>query len=203
MKFKGKFGGSGTPAIMKAIEDELGAGAMPSSRNAAIEEIDLKRAYVEAISRFADLAAIAKANFRFAVDSMYGSGRGVLAGIFNDHGIRHLAIRQELNPLFPDINPEPILPHVAMLQQTVMKEGCDAGLATDGDADRIGAVAETAALWILTKFFPFSCSGCWYERNRPGEVVRAFNTTRMVDRIAAKHGRKNEATCPIGFRVRC
>src|SRR6202035_5470457 len=91
VKFKGKFGGSGTPAIMKGIEDELAAGAMPSGQEAAIEEVDLKRAYVEAIIRFADLDAIAKANFKFAIDSMYGSGRGVLTGIFTDRGIRHVA----------------------------------------------------------------------------------------------------------------
>ena len=62
--------------------------------------------------------------------------------IFDEHGIRYVAIRQEVNPLFPGINPEPILPHVALLQETVVKEKCHAGLATDGDADRIGAVAE-------------------------------------------------------------
>ena len=84
---------------------------------------------------------------------MYGSGRGVLTGIFKERGIRHVAIRQELNPLFPDINPEPIIPHVAMLQQTVLKEDCDAGLATDGDADRIGAVAEDGSFVDSHKIF--------------------------------------------------
>ena len=73
---------------------------------------------------------------------MYGSGRGVLPGIFDKNGIQYVAIRQEVNPLFPGINPEPILPHVALLQETVVKEKCHAGLVTDGDADRIGAVAE-------------------------------------------------------------
>src|ERR1700722_20340492 len=58
VKFKGKFGGSGTPAIMKAIEDELAAGAMPGGQRATIEEVDLKPAYVQAIIRFADLEAI-------------------------------------------------------------------------------------------------------------------------------------------------
>jgi phosphomannomutase len=199
VKFKGKFGGSGTPAIMKAIEEELGAGAMPSGSRAAIEEVDLKRAYIEAITRFADLDAIAKANFKFAIDSMYGSGRGVLTGIFKDRGIRHVAIRQELNPLFPDINPEPIIPHVAMLQQTVVKEACDAGLATDGDADRIGAVAEDGSFVDSHKIFSVLTQWLLETKKWPGEVVRAFNTTRMVDRIAAKHGRKlNE--CPIGFK---
>jgi phosphomannomutase len=199
VKFKGKFGGSGTPAIMKAIEDELGAGAMPSGHKAGTEEVDLKRAYVEAISRFADLGAISRANFKFAVDSMYGSGRGVVTGIFSDHGIRHVAIRQELNPLFPGINPEPIEPHVAMLQETVIKEGCDAGLATDGDADRIGAVAEDGSFVDSHKIFSVLLQWLLARKKWPGEVVRAFNTTRMVDRIAAKHGRKlNE--CAIGFK---
>jgi phosphomannomutase len=199
MKFKGKFGGSGTPAMMKGIEDQLAAGAMPGGHQAAIEEVDLKPAYVEAIVRFADLDAIAKANFKFVVDSMYGSGRGVLTGIFKEYGIQHVAIRQELNPLFPDINPEPIIPHVAMLQQTVVKEGCDAGLATDGDADRIGAVAEDGSFVDSHKIFSVLLQWLLLRKKWPGEVVRAFNTTRMVDRIAAKHGRKlNE--CSIGFK---
>jgi phosphomannomutase len=199
VKFKGKFGGSGTPAIMKGIEEELASGAVPSGKQAAIDEVDLKPAYVEAICRFADLDAIARANFKFAVDSMYGSGRGVLTNIFKDRGIRHVAIRQELNPLFPDINPEPIIPHVAMLQQTVVKEGCDAGLATDGDADRIGAVAEDGSFVDSHKIFSVLLQWLLARKKWPGEVVRAFNTTRMVDRIAAKHGRKlNE--CPIGFK---
>jgi alpha-D-glucose phosphate-specific phosphoglucomutase len=199
VKFKGKFGGSGTPAIMKAIEEELAASAMPVGQKAAIEEVDLKKPYVAAISDFADLKAIAKANFKFAVDSMYGSGRGVLAGIFSERGIQHVTIRQELNPLFPGINPEPIEPHVAMLQQTVVKEGCDAGLATDGDADRIGAVAEDGSFVDSHKIISVLLQWLLVRKKWPGEVVRAFNTTRMIDRIAAKHGRKvNE--CPIGFK---
>jgi phosphomannomutase len=199
VKFKGKFGGSGTPAIMKAIEEELNVVAMPAGAKAVIEEVDLKPAYVEAISRFADLSTISNANFKFAVDAMYGSGRGIVSGIFNDHGIRHVAIRQELNPLFPGINPEPIEPHIAMLQQTVVKEGCDAGLATDGDADRIGAVAEDGSFVDSHKIFSVLLQWLLARKKWPGEVVRAFNTTRMVDRIAAKHGRKlNE--CPIGFK---
>ncbi len=199
VKFKGKFGGSGTPAIMKAIEEELAAGAMPVGQSAAIEEIDLKQPYVAAISDFADLNAIAKANFKFAVDSMYGSGRGVLTGIFSERGIQHVTIRQEVNPLFPGINPEPIEPHVAMLQQTVVKEHCDAGLATDGDADRIGAVAEDGSFVDSHKIISVLLQWLLVRKKWPGEVVRAFNTTRMIDRIAAKHGRKvNE--CPIGFK---
>jgi phosphomannomutase len=199
VKFKAKFGGSATPAIMKIIEEETAAGAMPQGKQASIAEVDLKPAYIRAITRFADLDLIAKARFKFAVDSMYGSGRGVLAGIFSEHGIEFLAIRQDVNPLFPDINPEPIEPHVRMLQETVVREKCHAGLATDGDADRIGAVAEDGSFVDSHKCFSVLLEWLLRRKQWPGEVVRAFNTTGMIDRIAAKHGRKlNE--CPIGFK---
>lgn len=199
VKFKGKFGGSATPAIMKKVEEELHAGAAPKGIRAVIEESDLKQPYVAAVCRFADMDLIAKTKLKFAVDSMYGSGRGVLSGIFRDHGVQHVAIRQEVNPMFPGINPEPIEPHIKMLQETVVREKCDAGLATDGDADRIGAIAEDGSFVDSHKCFSVLLRWLLERKKWPGDVVRAFNTTRMLDRIAAKHGRKLYET-QIGFK---
>jgi len=220
VKFKAKFGGSATPAIMKSIEDELYAETSASESSptlahktrkdrapaadgapapAKIDEVDLKPAYVEAVSQFADLDLIRRANFRFAIDSMYGSGRGVLPKIFDAHGIRYVAIRQEVNPLFPGINPEPIRPHVALLQETVVKEKCHAGLVTDGDADRIGAVAEDGSFVDSHKCMCVLLNWLLVYKKWPGDVVRAFNTTGMMDRIAAKYGRKLHETS-IGFK---
>jgi len=199
VKFKGKFGGSATPAIMKKIEEELALGAAPNGSKAAIEEVDLKKPYVAAVCRFADLDLIAKTKFKFAVDAMYGSGRGVLNGIFAEHGIQHVAIRQELNPLFPGISPEPIEPHTALLQQTVVSEKCDAGLAIDGDADRIGAATEDGSFVDSHKIFCVLLRWLLVRKKWPGDVTRAFNTTRMIDRIAAKYGRKLHETS-IGFK---
>ena len=199
VKFKGKFGGSATPAIMNKVEAELPNGAPAARKAAAIEEVDFKQAHIEAMCKFADLDLIAKANFKFAIDSMYGSGRGVMARIFTDHGINHVAIRQEVNPLFPGINPEPIEPHIELLRTTVAKEKCHAGLATDGDADRIGAVAEDGSFVDSHKCFAVLTRWLLESKKWSGDVVRAFNTTGMVDRIAAKHGRKLHE-CPIGFK---
>jgi phosphomannomutase len=204
VKFKAKFGGSGTPEIMKLIEEELAAGGASTNSStkipaAKIEEVDLKPAYVEAISQFADLDLIRRANFKFAIDSMYGSGRGILTKIFDAHGIRYVAIRQEVNPLFPGINPEPIIPHVALLQETVVKEKCHAGLVTDGDADRIGAVAEDGSFVDSHKCMCVLLNWLLVYKKWPGDVVRAFNTTGMMDRIAAKYGRKLYE-CNIGFK---
>jgi phosphomannomutase len=199
VKFKGKFGGSATPAIMKRIEEEMSAGAMPQGTKAAIEESDLKTPYIAAVCGFAGMDLIGKAKFKVAIDSMYGSGRGILAGIFSERGVQHIAIRQEVNPLFPGINPEPIQPHIAMLQETVVREKCDAGLATDGDADRIGAVAEDGSFVDSHKIFCVLLHWLLERKKWPGDVVRAFNTTRMLDRIAAKYGRMLYET-KIGFK---
>jgi alpha-D-glucose phosphate-specific phosphoglucomutase len=199
VKFKAKFGGSATPAIMKKIEEELAAGAMPKATKATVEEVDFKKTYVAAVCNFVDMDLIAKTKFKFAVDAMYGSGRGVLTGIFAERGVQYVAIREELNPLFPGINPEPIEPHTAMLQQTVVREKCDAGLATDGDADRVGAVAEDGSFVDSHKIFCVILRWLLERKKWPGDVVRGFNTTRMIDRIAAKYGRKLHET-PIGFK---
>jgi phosphomannomutase len=85
------------------------------------------------------------------------------------------------------------------LQQTVVREKCDAGLATDGDADRIGAVAEDGSFVDSHKIFCVLLRWLLERKKWPGDVVRAFNTTRMLDRIAAKYGRKLYET-QIGFK---
>lgn len=203
VKFKANYGGSATPAIIAQIEAEVRAGSMPKGASAKIEETDFKKPYVAAITKFADLEKIAKANFKFAIDCMYGSGRNVLADIFQQRGIPHVQIRNDVNPLFPEINPEPIEPHVRMLQDTVVKEKCHAGFATDGDADRIGAAAEDGSFVDSHKIYSILLQWLLTQHSDwPGDVVRAFNTTRMLDRIAAKHSRKL-IECGIGFKFIC
>src|SRR5215475_3660236 len=202
VKFKATYGGSATPAIIARIEDNVRAGAMPKGRPAKIEESDFKPAYVQAITRFADLDKIAKAGFKFAIDCMYGAGRNILSDIFKQRGIAHVQIRSEVNPLFPGINPEPIEPHVRALQEVVVREKCHAGFVTDGDADRIGAAAEDGGFVDSHKVYSILLQWLVTHKDWPGDVVRAFNTTRMLDRIAAKHGR-NLIECGIGFKYIC
>jgi phosphomannomutase len=202
VKFKETFGGSARPAVIKKIEEQVRTGAMPRGHKAAIEPLDFKQPYVPAITKFADLGAIAAANFKLAIDCMYGAGRNVLAGIFDAHGIRYVQIRNHVDPLFPGINPEPIEPHVAVLQETVVREGCDGGFATDGDADRIGAVAEDGSFVDAHKCYAVLLKWLLEYKKWPGAITRAFNTTRMLDRIAKKYGREL-IEHGIGFKYVC
>ena len=200
IKFKAKYAGPATPAIMKAIEAELGAD--PKGNAAKITETDFKQPYIAALCQFVDVARLRTAGFKFCHDPMYGAGRGVLKQIFSDNGIAHVEIRGELNPLFPGINPEPIEPHIKLLEDTVVAEKCHAGFATDGDADRIGAVDEHGRFVDTHKIFSVLLRWLLERKQWPGDVVRTFSATGMLDRIAAKHGRHLVET-PIGFKYIC
>jgi len=202
VKYKASYGGSGSPAIIAKIESYLGAKLPTAMQKASITDVDFVTPYVEAISKFADLDLIAKSGMKLAIDCMYGSGSGILAGIFDKLGVEYVQIRAEHDPLFPGINPEPIEPHIRALQETVVAHKCAAGLATDGDADRIGAVDEHGNFVDPHKIYSVLLRWLLERKGWPGDVTRAFNTTGMLDRIAAKYGRKLYEH-GIGFKYVC
>jgi phosphomannomutase len=202
VKYKASYGGSGKPSIIAAIETYLDKPLPKAATPATIEEVDFNPPYIAAIEKFADLAAIKASPYRFLHDCMYGAGRGVLAGIFARAGIPLVEMRAEINPAFPGINPEPILPHIAETQIRVVAEKCDAGFVTDGDADRIGAVDEHGNVVDAHKIFAILLNWLLERKGWPGDVTRAFNTTLMLDRIAKKHGRRLHEH-GIGFKYVC
>jgi len=202
VKYKASYGGPARPAIIAAVEARLGKPLARVERAGAIRERDFQTPYIQALRQFVDLRRIAVSGFRFAVDCMYGTGRGVVAGLFQEAGIPCVEIRAEADPLFGGINPEPIEPHIRALQETVVAHKCDAGLVTDGDADRIGAVDEHGVFVDPHKIFSLILRWILERKDWPGDVTRAFNTTSMLDRICAKYGRKLYEH-GIGFKYVC
>ncbi len=202
VKYKAWYGGSGKPSIIAEIESHLGEPVAKTATPACIEEHDFLPAYLAAIESFADLDLIAKSGLKFAIDSMYGAGRTILSDIFTRLGVAHVQIRSDVNPLFPGINPEPIEPHIRALEEAVVANGCHAGLCTDGDADRIGAVDEDGNFVDPHKIFSVLLSWVLRRKGWPGAVTRAFNTTKMLDRICKKYGREL-IEHGIGFKFVC
>ncbi len=202
VKYKAHYGGSGKPSIIAKIEQNLYKPFERAAVPGPIQEVDFAPTYLAALKSFVDLAAIKASGFRFLLDSMYGAGQGYIAGIFDEAGIPYVAIRNEVNPAFPGINPEPILPHIALSQKMVVEQRCDAGMITDGDADRIGAVDEHGNVVDAHKIFAILLQWLLTRKGWPGDVTRAFNTTKMLDRIAAKYGRKLHEH-GIGFKYVC
>jgi phosphomannomutase len=191
VKYKGWYGGSGKPSMIAAIESYLGKPVARTNQPAPITEVDFLPTYLKAIESFADLDPIAKSGMKFCIDSMYGAGGTILADIFSALGVTAVQIRSNPDPLFPGINPEPIEPNIRALGEATVANHCQAGFCTDGDADRIGATDENGNFVDPHKIYSVLLS--WvlkYHNDWPGAVTRAFNTTKMLDRICLKHGRE-------------
>jgi phosphomannomutase len=191
VKYKGWYGGSGKPSMIAEIESYLGKPVPRAAQPATIQEVDFLPTYLKSIEDFTSLDKLAKSGMKFAIDSMYGAGGTLISDIFTRLGVKHVQIRANADPLFGGIHPEPIEPHIRALGEAVVANGCAAGLCTDGDADRIGATNEHGEFVDPHKIYCVLLS--WvlkYHNDWPGAVTRAFNTTKMLDRICKKHGRE-------------
>jgi len=207
LKFKAPYGGSASPEIVRRIEAHLHRLDRRGRRNrrrkaAKIETTDLLTPYLERLKSLVRLERVRASGRRFIIDPMYGAAAGCLARLFREAGIACREIHGERNPIFPGLNPEPIEPHVSDLRRAVLEGGYDAGFATDGDADRVGAIDREGAFIDSHKIFSILLKHLAEDLKLRGEVAKTFSTTQMVDKLAAKYGLTLHTT-PIGFKHIC
>ncbi|MHC1740332.1 MAG: phosphoglucomutase/phosphomannomutase family protein [Anaerolineaceae bacterium] len=155
-------------------------------------------AYYEHLRTMIDFDLIAEHPQCFVVDSMYGSGRGVIRGILQGSGCEIQEIRSEMNPGFGGAHPEPIAKYLKPLAGAIGAGMGHFGLVTDGDADRIGAMDERGNFVDPHKIMALALRHLVEKRGMTGSVVRTVSTTRMIDRLAQKYGLVLHET-PVGF----
>src|SRR5579862_7806982 len=207
VKFKASYGSSALPSIVAQVEKELatvlakGVPPLPP-RPDRIYPLDIVSPYLETVDKLVDWNRIRAAKFRFVVDPMHGAARGLLATLMKREGIACDEIRGTRDPMFGGVNPEPIEPHIAALRTAVPAGKYDAGFAADGDADRIGAVDRDGSFITPHQIFSILLWHLAGTRQLTGDVAKTFSTTKMIDKIAAKFGRKVWEK-PIGFKYIC
>ena len=204
VKYKSSFGGSASPQICREVEKRIKKSAPGHSsgrkrKPARLEIADLVTPYLEDLETFIDFGKIRASGFRFVSDAMHGAGRTCLGRLFDRNSILCKQIRNDLNPLFPGINPEPIDPHVEALRRTVTAEGFDAGFALDGDADRIGAIDRKGGFVDSHKTYSLLLRHLFEGRRLRGEVVKGFASTTLIDKLTEKYGLRLHTTA-IGFK---
>ena len=207
VKFKASYGSSALPSIVAKVEEELkvvlrdGVPALPPRKD-LLQSLDVLTPYLETIQKLVDWDRIRAAKMRYVVDPMHGAARGLLRELMTRHGVACDEIRGTRDPLFGGVNPEPIEPHVEALRQAVLKGGYDAGLCADGDGDRIGAMDRDGTFVTPHQIFSLLLWHLAGTRQIPGDVAKTFTATKMVDKIAAKYGRKVYEV-PVGFKYIC
>ena len=207
IKFKASYGSSALPSIVAQIETELeavlrnGLPALPPRRE-LIHSLDARAPYLETLEKLVDWERLRSAKFRFMADPMHGAARGLLRELFTRHGIACDEIRGTRDPLFGGVNPEPIEPHIGALRRAVREGGHDAGFSADGDGDRIGAVDRDGTFITPHQIFSLLLWHLAGTRGISGDVAKTFSTTKMIDKIARKFGRRVFET-PVGFKYIC
>jgi phosphomannomutase len=109
-------------------------------RKELIHRFDPSWTYYQHLTELVNVDIISNGELNIVADSMWGAGRGAFASILSRTRCRVTEIRNLLNPGFGGIHPEPILRYLIELVAAVQRGQADVGLATDGDADRIGAI---------------------------------------------------------------
>lgn len=209
VKFKEGYGGSASPEFTAKVEAKIqengctGKITRPLPFEEAVSSgkirfFDPAERYVNQLRSLLDLEGILKRNWKIAYDPLFGAGSGFLEKVL---GVPVTEIHGESNPGFGGLNPEPIDKNLNALMTLVGKEKFDVGLATDGDADRIGAIDENGNFVNSHQIFTLIMMRL-IEKGLKGDVIKTVSTTGMIDRLAERHGIKVHET-PIGFKYIC
>jgi alpha-D-glucose phosphate-specific phosphoglucomutase len=208
-KYKNEAGSSApsevTAKIERRISRALASGKINSTplekalEQKTVEYLDLTPTYVKQINKLIDLKQLRQARLKVIADPMYGSGAGYFKTLLDGGRLELIEINGERNPLFPGIQPEPIAINLAKLSAKIKEEKADVGLATDGDADRIGIVDEEGVFLTQLQVFALLCLYLLEVRGERGAIVKTITTTTMLDRLGEIFNVPVYET-PVGFK---
>ncbi|CUT01617.1 Phosphoglucomutase/phosphomannomutase, alpha/beta/alpha domain II [Candidatus Kryptonium thompsonii] len=160
-----------------------------------IEVVNLRKIYIDDLKTKIDVEAIKNSGLKIVHDAMYGAGQKILTEIIPSATVIH----NEFNPSFGGISPEPIAKNLGELIKLVPEKGFDVGLATDGDADRIGAVDEKGNFVDPQRVFAILLKYFYEDKGLRGDVVKTVSVGLMVDKLAQKYSCKMETLRYIVF----
>ena len=201
-KIKAPWGGSAAPETTSAVEKLVDAtppkrGEVPADTHSLLEPAI--ESYRAQIASYIDLDRLRQTRATVIVDPMHGAGGTWVEGFLKSGSLEVETIRAHRDPLFGGVNPEPIDGNLGALKKRVVETRALVGLATDGDADRVGAVNERGETMTMHDVVPLILLHLVRNRKMTGGVVRTFSQSVLLKRIAAAHNLKLYETA-IGFK---
>ncbi len=204
-KIKANFGGPASPEMIAEVEaeydnleDDYTFSSFSTHVEAGtIEMHDVSTDYLNMLREKLDIEAIKSSGLKLAHDAMYGAGQGAIQALIGEENV--VALHHDLNPGFHGQAPEPIEKNLKGLAAAVVSEGCAAGLANDGDADRIGMFDENGTFVNSHQLLALLIKYLHQEQGLTGDIVKTFSTTSMLDKMGEAYG-LDVHTTPIGFK---
>ena len=200
-KLKSLHGGPSIPSEISEVEaliPDYSAYAEKeiTANHDLIHDIDLEQIYYEKVMSSFDIESIKNANFNLAYDPMFGAGKRVLPRILPDAVVLH----SDDNPGFHGQAPEPIDRNLQELSSYLKEsDGSYVGLATDGDADRIGMYDEDGEFVDSHNILLLLLYYLAVEKEMTGKVVVTFSVTEKMVKLAKELGLEIQIT-KIGFK---
>jgi len=200
-KIKTPSGGAAGIEITEDVEGCLGKTPVKETPNQTgrLTKKDLISDYIKFIRHYIALKRIRHKKFKVLVDAMYGSGDSFIAWILKGTDIKLEFMRNTINPSFGGRRPEPVEENLEELKLRVKKEKFDLGIALDGDADRIAAVAPGGIFIHPQKILGLLALHLNQDRHWPGGIVKTICGTNMIDNIA-KFLKVKLYETPVGFK---
>lgn len=205
-KIKSSYGGPASPADVQAIEDLIdddvptkGESYESLKKSGRIQLIDMDEMYISHVESAFEMNALRNGKLHFAYDAMYGAGQEVMRRLMPEATFLHC----EYNPGFDGQAPEPIHKNLLEFSEIIsLAENIDSGLATDGDADRVGLYnheghfIDSHHIILLLIHFLHKVKGL------NGKVVKSFSCTGKIDKLCKLYGLESKTT-KIGFKYIC
>jgi len=204
LKVKTQYGTSVEADGAKWIEQEANRlirlrGKFALAPQSAPQRFDNKEEYLNRVLSVVDRDMIARAKLRVVADTMHGAGCGYFDEALRRVGCAEVtAVRGEPNPTFEWRRPEPIGKYLGASAPLTAEPGIHFGLATDGDADRLGMMADGGYLDIQQAIV-LVLYHLLKNRGHRGRVLRSLNVTSMVDRLCTGYGCSVKETS-VGFK---
>ncbi len=202
IKFSTPDGAPALPEVTKAIEKEIAAVDLSSSRTIGATEpqqVDVRPDYLGRITELVDIGAIKKAGLKIVFDPFWGAARGYSDHLLRENGIAVVSVHDYRDVLFGGHAPEPEGKLLDECRARMKQMGAAVGICTDGDADRFGIVDADGTFlqpnYVIALLFDYLLESRAWKKG----VGKSVATTNLLNAIAEKNKLELHET-PVGFK---
>ena len=205
LKVKEAFGGSATTETVASIEQRLGRHAPkrlavePAGPQGLVRMANLLPDFLKGIRAGVNLSAIRRSRLKILVDPMHGAAGSLVEQLLKGGRCKVETLHAQPDPLFGGQAPEPIGAHLGELARTLKRRRWDVGIATDGDADRLGVMASNGVFINPGQVLCILLEHLMATRRWTGAVVKTVSNTSMIDRLTHELGLPL-LEVPVGFK---